>query len=382
MRKKWYIALCLGCFSMTLTGCWDIQYLTSKKILNGISLDVAATDNQLLGTVRAIILESKGGGQFDVKDEVIQTTGESVSQIGFKIDSMLPGTIEATKTHVIIVSEELAKRGMISPLEFFYRNPKGYLKSNIIISKGKAADILSFQKIENSPVAFGIKQMIEGADRTTVVPELTLFSLWSQITDPGEDTVLPMIRRIDNKALVVDSTALFNDDKYTGVSLSQEDSTLLLLLKDKLNKHAFMDISIQQSPRQNMANESETASITTFEVKKLKRVFDVSVDPNTQEIECSITLDIFGALSSSPGSMGQKIDREQLNENLSTALNKQAITVTDQLLKANCDAFGIGRKLRVKYPELWKNIDWNNTYKEVKLNTKIQVHITSTGVIS
>lgn len=367
---------------MTLTGCWDIQYLTSKKILNGISLDVAATDNQLLGTVRAIILESKGGGQFDVKDEVIQTTGESVSQIGFKIDSMLPGTIEATKTHVIIVSEELAKRGMISPLEFFYRNPKGYLKSNIIISKGKAADILSFQKIENSPVAFGIKQMIEGADRTTVVPELTLFSLWSQITDPGEDTVLPMIRRIDNKALVVDSTALFNDDKYTGVSLSQEDSTLLLLLKDKLNKHAFMDISIQQSPRQNMANESETASITTFEVKKLKRVFDVSVDPNTQEIECSITLDIFGALSSSPGSMGQKIDREQLNENLSTALNKQAITVTDQLLKANCDAFGIGRKLRVKYPELWKNIDWNNTYKEVKLNTKIQVHITSTGVIS
>ncbi|MDQ0897901.1 Ger(x)C family spore germination protein [Paenibacillus sp. V4I7] len=380
MRVKLFLTVCLGILLMILTGCWDIQYLTTKKMVNGISLD-AAKDNQISGTVRAIILESKGGGQFDVKDEVMQATGDSVFKIGSTIDSMLPGTIEASKTHVMIIGEDLARRGIMLPLETFYRNPKGYLKTNILISTGLASEILSFKKIEKSPVAFGIKQMINGAERTTIVPEQTLYSLWSQISDPGEDTVLPMIRRIKDKALIVDSIGLFDGDKYTGVTLSREDSTILLLLKDKLNKHAFMDIPIHQSSGQSKPKKLET-NVISFEVRKLKRSFEVSVDKNTQEIECSIKVDLFGAISSSPSSMGQKIDREQLNQELSASLNTQAAGVGNKLLEANCDALGIGRKLRVNHSELWKNIDWKNKYKEVKLKPSIQVHITSTGVIN
>lgn len=143
MRIKLFLTVCLGILSMVLTGCWDIQYLTNKKMVNGISLD-AAKDNQISGSVRAIILESKGGGQFDVKDEVMQATGDSVFKIGSTIDSMLPGTIEASKTHVMIIGEDLARRGIMPLLETFYRNPKGYLKSNILISTGLASEILSF----------------------------------------------------------------------------------------------------------------------------------------------------------------------------------------------------------------------------------------------
>jgi spore germination protein KC len=54
----------------------------------------------------------------------------------------------------------------------------------------------------------------------------------------------------------------------------------------------------------------------------------------------------------------------------------------NKLLKANCDALGIGRRLKVSHSELWKSIDWENKYKDVNLNPRIQIHIKSTGVIN
>lgn len=348
-------------------------------MINGISFD-AAKDGQLVGTLSAVILKSKGSGQFEVKSEQFQATGDTVSNVGSTIDSMLPGTIEASKTHVLIIGEDLAKRGIMSPLEFFYRYPKGYLASNVLISKGLASEVLSYETTENSPAAYSIKQMVDGSESRTLVPKQNLFTLWSQITDPGVDAVLPMIHKTKNKALVVDSIALFDGTKFTGASLSRDESTMLLLLMDKLNKRAFMDIPMKQSSEESKFKET-TANMITFEARKVKRSFKVSVNKNTQEIECSLKVDLYGAISSSPSHMGQKINREQLNQEIAAILNKQAAEVTSKLQKANCDALGIGRKLRVSHSNLWKNIIWKNEYKDVKLKPSIQVHITSTGVI-
>ncbi|QGQ95192.1 Ger(x)C family spore germination protein [Paenibacillus psychroresistens] len=380
MRKKIFLAVIIGLLSVVLSGCWDIHYLINKKMINGISLD-AAKDNQITATVRAINLESKGGGQFDVKDELIQATGDSVFNIGNKIDSMLPGTLEPSKAHVVIIGEELAKRGIMSPLEFIYRSPKGYLKSNVLISTGLASEVISIEKLAKSPVAFDIKQMVVGAEGKTIVPKQTLYSLWSQISDPDADLVLPMIRIVRNKTLIIDRVGLFNGDKFTGVTLSRDDSILLMLLKNKLNRHAFMDIPISQSPEQDKSKEIKT-NLITFEARKSKRSFKVFVDKNTQKIECFIKVDLYGELRSYSSNLGTKIDREQLNQELSASLNKQAAGVANSLLEANCDALGIGRKLRVNHSELWKNIDWENKYKDVKLKPTIQVHIISTGLIN
>ncbi|MDQ8738031.1 Ger(x)C family spore germination protein [Paenibacillus sp. LHD-38] len=379
MRKKCFLAICIGLFSMTLTGCWDLQLLIKKKMINGISFD-AAKDGKLVGTVSAVILKSKGSGQFEVKTEEFQATGDSVFNVGSTVDSMLPGTIEASKTHVLIIGEDLAKRGIMSPLEFFYRYPKGYLASNVLISKGLASEVLSFETTESSPAAYSIKQMVDGSVGKTIVPKQNLFTLWSQITDPGVDAVLPMIHKTKNKALVVDSIALFDGTKFTGASLSRDESTILLLLMDKLNKHAFMDIPLKQSSEESKFKEM-TVNMITFEVRKVKRSFKVSARENTEEIECSLKVDLYGAISSYPSNMGRKIDRVQLNQEIAAILNEQAAEVASKLQKANCDALGIGRKLRVNHSNLWKNIDWNNKYKEVKLKPSIQVHITSTGVI-
>lgn len=367
MRKQLFLLISIGTLAALLTGCWDINYLTNKKMINGISFD-AAENGLLTGTVRSIVLISKGGGQFDVKDQMSQATGDSVASIGAKIDSKLPGTLEASKTHVMIMGEELAKKGVLDPLETFFRSNKAYLTSNILISKGLASEILKIQSAETTPIAFSIMQMINGAERSTYIPEHTLFSIWPQISDPGEDVVLPIVRKLENNEIIIDSSGLFDGDKFTGVTLPRNESSLLLLLSDRLKKLAYLDIPVG-------------SATVNFDVHKVKRKLQLSVNEATQAIECFIKLDLYGNIRSYPSKLMENIDREKLNQQLAESLNKQAEVITDKLLKANCDAFGIGRKIRTSYPTLWSSVDWKTKYKEVKMKPEIIVHIKSTGII-
>ncbi|MCM3626651.1 Ger(x)C family spore germination protein [Paenibacillus glycanilyticus] len=372
--KKWLPAVWIGLLSLSVSGCWDIHYLVNKKIVNGISLD-KQENGQLRGTVKAIILESKGGGQFNVKDKVAQATGGNLPEIGHKIDSMLPGTIEANKAFVIIIGDELAKQGIMPALEFFYRLPKAYLNTKVLIAKGNAAEILNVSLLENNPIAFDIKQMVQGSERTTLVPDQTLYSLWNQVSDPAEDTVLPMIRKIDHDTLVIDSTGLFNGDIFTGITLSREDSILLLLMNGKLSKVAWLDIPLDRK------SHSGKADVVSFEVRKIKRKLEVSVNKDMQAIESHIRVDLYSNIDSYTSSPDWEIDSKQLSKELETILDKRASKITRQLLKANCDAFGIGRKLKASHTALWNSIDWKSKYPEVKLTTEIHVHITSTGAL-
>ncbi|WP_179865620.1 MULTISPECIES: Ger(x)C family spore germination C-terminal domain-containing protein [unclassified Bacillus (in: firmicutes)] len=115
----------------------------------------------------------------------------------------------------------------------------------------------------------------------------------------------------DNKnKLIIGGVKLFNGDKYTGISLSEEKSSLLLLLMNRLEK------------------------------------------------------------------MSQMASNE-----LSTVLAKQLEFVINSLLKANCDSLGIGRKLSIYYPEIWKKIDWEKEYRNVQFDIMVKVNIEKTGSV-
>lgn len=359
---------CLLLAAVILSGCWDSQLLTNKKIINGISFD-AAKGGQLLGSVRTIILESKGGGQFDVKDDFKQTTGASASIVASKIDNMLPGTVEISKTHVIILGDELAKKGILPPLEPIIRSPKGFLEAHLLISTGEAADVLGFKKIENNPVAFGIKQILDGAHRATLIKDQTLYSAWSNVYDPGVDIVLPLIRKISNNALAIDGIALMQGSRYSGMSLQGEEASLLLLMQGTLGKLAMLNIP-------------EETDVVSFQVRRLKHKLDVTYNNRTGAVECTVKVELYGTVQSDPSALGSPIDKEAMTKKLSETISQQAVGVIRKMQQANCDALGIGRKLSIHYPAQWKKMNWEEKYQEVTIKPVFRVHIRSTGIIS
>lgn len=350
-----------------LTGCWDQQLLVNRTLVNGISYDLS-DEGKINGTVRALNIQSRGGGQFEIKDELVEAQRPTVAGLGLDVDSRIPGEIDASKAHVIMIGEELAKKGINSLIEIFYRNLDSYMASKIVITKGKAKDLLSMEK-DISPIAFVILQLLNGAEADTVIPKDTTFTVWRKITDPGKDMILPYLEKIESNKIEVAGVALFNDDKYSGVTLTKEESSLLLSLMDQLNKVNRMSLV--------MGSESKGRSIS-FTTRDVRRNLEVQVDKD-DNITCKIDIKMDVEVGSYPQDFNKELNIKKLNQDLTKELTKQAKEITSTLLKANCDALGIGRQISSFHPELWKKVNWKEEYKNVQFEPIVKVNIIKTG---
>jgi Ger(x)C family germination protein len=365
MRKKSLMIIFI--VPILLTGCWDQRLLVNRTLVNGISFDLTE-EGKIAASVRALNIKSMGGGLFELNDELVEAQRPTVVGLGLDLDSRISGEIDASKAHVLVIGEELAKKGIHPFIEFFYRSRDSYLSSKIVISKGKAHDILTVEK-EKSPIAFVILQLIQGAEADTVIPKKTTFTVWNNILDPGKDMILPYVERAGSNKIEVAGVALFSGDRYTGSTLSKTKSGLLLSMMNQLGKTNRMALIL--GPKSNR----QSISLST---RDLSRNINVQVDKD-DHITCNIDLNLDIEVISFPQDFKEPLNIKRLNQDLSYELTKQAKVITDTLLEANCDALGIGRRISSYHPELWKKINWETEYKNVQFDPNVKVNIIKTG---
>ncbi|WP_408006110.1 Ger(x)C family spore germination C-terminal domain-containing protein [Pseudalkalibacillus sp. A8] len=70
-----------------------------------------------------------------------------------------------------------------------------------------------------------------------------------------------------------------------------------------------------------------------------------------------------------------------MNKEISEMMTKKAEKVIEKIQAANCDYFGIGRKLASYYPEAWNKMNWEEDYKEIKIIPEIEVEVVDTGLL-
>lgn len=362
MKKLFIISLVSV---LLVTGCWDQRLLVKRTLVNGISYDLTDEGN-ILASVRALHIQSLGGGQFELHDELVDAERPTITGVGLDIDSRVSGEIDASKAHIVIIGEELAKRGIHPFIEFFYRNRDSFLSSKVIISKGKAKSVLSVEK-EKSPIAFAILQLLEGAEADTTIQEKKTYNVWNNILDPGKDMVLPYVERVKSDKVEVAGVALFNRDRYSGITLPKEKGSLLLPLMNHIDK----------TNRMALVLDPERIGVS-FATRDISRNLEVEVDKK-ENITCKVNLTMDIELLTYPQDFKNEINIKKLNQELSKEFTKQAKEITNTLLEANCDALGIGRHISSFHPDLWKKINWDEEYKNVQFEPKVKVNIIKTG---
>lgn len=365
MRKISLIILLV--LPTVLTGCWDQRLLVNRTLVNGVSFDVTE-DGKIAAAVRALNIQSKGGGLFEIQDELVEAKRPTIVGLGLDLDSKIPGELDASKAHVVIIGEDLAKKGIHPFVEFFYRNRESYMSSKIVIGKRKGKEILSVEK-EKSPIAFAILQLLEGAESDTVIPKKSTFTVWNNILDPGKDMVLPYLERVKQDKVQVAGVALFNGDTYTGITIAKEKSGLLMSLMNQLNKNNRMALIL---------GSKRNGRSISFSTRDIRRNLEVQVDQD-ENITCKINLKMDIEVISYPQDFKSEINIKKLNQDLSDEFTKKAKEITNTLVNANCDAFGIGRQISSFHPELWKKINWDQEYKNVQIEPVVKVNIIKTG---
>lgn len=361
--------LVLLCF--ILAGCWDQHLMKNAVLVQVLSFDLTPKNEILLGVSIPIIKEATGGPQVSVKSETFSATGHTPRESRLKIGREISGILDSSKNKLILFGERMAGAGIYQSLDVIWRDPRNSLGATLGVVDGEAVNLLNIKPKHEPNVSEFIQDALTSAEENSIIPTQTIQTLASEMLDPGEDIVLPYLKMNNQKSAVVVGLALMNEKKYAG-NLPPQDSSLLLLLNDKKGKYARFTKQVNHD-KQHVLNQ-----YLSFNVQNSKRKLMVYVKDG--EVSVQLNLDLKVNVDEYPkGDVPKEI--EKLNRILSKELTEDSKKVLKKLQQANCDVFGIGRRLIAFHPETWKMQDQKDYFQKIKFNTVVKVEVIKHGIV-
>ncbi|MDP1420174.1 Ger(x)C family spore germination protein [Peribacillus simplex] len=372
IKRLFMISICL----LLITGCWDQNLMKDATLIQTITFDQTDEGEFLLGfAIPNIYRNSMDSGQETeaINSENLSTVANTPREGRIKLNTEIPGNLDSSKNKLVLFGEQFAKGDIYPSLDVIWRDPRSSLSAKLAVVKGKAFDTLSIQPRVESNISQNILYLIRSTETNTIIPDESIQTLASEILDPGEDIVLPLLKIGRNGTTIdVAGVALFDERKLSG-TLSQEESTLFLLLNNKQSKYARFTKYVNGNKELKMNN------FISLNVDHIKRKLNVSVN-DRGEVFVNLNLHLKVIVEEYPiGNVPKKVD--QLNNKLSNTFTNNAEEVIKKLQKANCDAFGIGRRLIAFHHDTWKEKDKTNYFKDVKFKSKVDVEIIQHGIV-
>ncbi|UJF35034.1 Ger(x)C family spore germination protein [Paenibacillus hexagrammi] len=304
-----------------LTGCWDRVEIDQRGFVTGVAIDKNQSKDKhkykatyQLVSPSGLKQGSQGGGGSTSKAYFnLSTTENSMPALSARMASKTSRSPYFEHLKIIVISEEIARtKGYFGDLlDFFLRNSEMRRGVQIIISSGKASDILNIQPVnENMPVEY-ITSIVKNFRKTNfMLPQ-------SRIGDVHEFLVRKesyAIQRIklEDSGVTLDGAAIFDGSSNTlvGMLSGQESQGLNFIknetkggiLESKLNERSI-DFNIERMNRSIKLTSGETQPLT----------FDISI-----QVEGTLDKSVLGI---------DPLDEEEL---------KKLQDNIQQLLESNC----------------------------------------------
>ncbi|PAK39982.1 Ger(x)C family spore germination protein [Peribacillus simplex] len=372
IKRLFMISICL----LLTTGCWDQNLMKDATLIQTITFDQTDEGEFSLGFAIPNIYRNSMNSEQEteaINSENLSTVAKTPREGRIKLNTEIPGNLDSSKNKLVLFGEQFAKGDIYPSLDVIWRDPRSSLSAKLAVVKGKAFDTLSIQPRVESNISQNILYLIRSTETNTIIPEESIQTLASELLDPGEDIVLPLLKMGRNGTTIdVAGVALFDERKLSG-TLSQEESTLFLLLNNKQGKYARFTTYVNGNKELNMNN------FISLNVDHIKRKLNVSVN-DRGEVFVNLNLHLKVIVEEFPiGNVPDKVD--QLNNKLSNTFTNNAEEVIKKLQEANCDAFGIGRRLIAFHHDTWKEKDKTNYFKDVKFKSKVDVEIIQHGIV-
>ncbi|WP_408895012.1 Ger(x)C family spore germination protein [Paenibacillus taichungensis] len=373
MRKRGTV---LGMLTLLMlsTGCWDQDSLKDARLANASAYDITS-EGEIKQTLE--IVDDFESEQGNSDNEIHSGTGRSVRQSTDRIRAKVTGDIRFFKYGMILYGNKLAQNDIYPYLDVLYREPD-YPTSHVKIGivDGAAGDLLQQKRVGSILIGEFITKKIKSLEELCIFPEMTLETLLPPMLDPGQDFALPYLYQ-DGEEIAARGIALFHDQKFTG-SLNTEQGPLYVIMSGKWNKAARFVKKIHSGPSNDPRN------YVTYEAntEKIKRKLNVKVG-NDSQIDVSLRVNLPVTIVEYPRDhLQEKGTIERLNRQLSEAMTRDAEVIIQTLQRSGCDSFGIGRQLIAHYPDLWKQLDWNKEYAQVRFHPEVKVKVIGSGVLN
>lgn len=367
LRKAGLVSLSL-LLLLNISGCWNYAEIEDMSIVAGVAIDKNKADGNLMVTVE-IVDTKEGMKSSQAGFKMMTLTGETMFDIVRGMISMTGKRLFWSHSKAIILSEEIAREGVIKFIDWYNRDTETRSDVYIFVSKEKTAqEVIDQNSSTETLLSYELAQMMRAEKNVSTAPVVEIWDFIDKLETSGEYALAPLVyihKKNEQTSVRVSGTAIFTMDKMVG-TLSGEESKYMLFAKNQIKG----GVLIANDKRGNPAYSLEILSNKT----KVKPVLvngelQIRVDTLTHTgLDEVMSSEGFSTLDSKKRI--EKLAQEELKENILSVIHKVQ-------QEYHADIFGFGESIHENMPKSWKKLkdNWGQEF------TNLDVVVTSKVII-
>ena len=359
-----------------LTGCWNYNELNDYSIVSGVAIDKVGNEYE----ASVLISNSPKSNSSDSNSSQSQVVvysgkGESIFSALKQIGLISPKELYFGSFSVLVISEDVAKNGIDSAIDFFVRYPNARKNFFVVLSKDtKAKDTM---KIMSPLSSFPSQKITDNVKTTTelqgIISSINFNDLLSTILGDGIEASINCIEIEGDKEegssqenlessepkayTKLGNLGIFKGDKL--VDWADRDESLGINIIKGNTREMFLDLQYEDG--YVVIDSTSFSSEVNVKLKDKKPVVNINLSGDARIIEVKGDIDLEDS----------KVI-EELQEKANKKIKKRVNQAIDLAIKNETDIFGFGQKFYQKYPKYFKSVkdDWNSNLNNIEIKIK------------
>lgn len=384
MRKSssFSIKILVFCLIMlNIAGCWNRRELDNLAIVSGLAIDKGEESGKIQLTAQilkpgnlSIAAAGGAGGARGAEKPYwnLTETGNTVFETIRALTHKSNRRLFLPHNEIVIFSQDIAKEGIQKYIDFIIRDHELRRLIYVLVSKGKASEILeSKTELEQIP-AISISQLIEARDATSESSAVNLQEFMNRLMSKTTAPIASLIEVVGKeKTALLMGTAVFKKDKLTGFLDRAETRGLQWVIGEV--KSGIIVVECPNGKGKASLEIIRASSKITPEIKDntLHIKVEINEEGNLGEEMCLADL--------SKPEVWMSIERRK-----AVVIRKEVMAALKKAQEWNTDIFGFGDAVHRKYPKLWKYIEsqWDDFFPSLEVTVIVKAKLRRSGMIT
>ncbi|PWW08285.1 spore germination protein KC [Paenibacillus cellulosilyticus] len=379
--------------SLVATGCWNRIELNELAITSATGIDWDGHNwivsyQVLIPAAISAGVGTTGGGTPQSPVIVYSTKGKSIREAMMHSYSESPRKLFYAHNRVVILSEEVARRGFNELLDVYFRNSGPRETVSMLVTPGKARRILEqFMQLQIIP-GEGMKDIITSEARnSSILPNVPVYQMAMDLTSDAKSGVLPEIfisGTEDTSTLdAFTHTTIPSKLKLGRLAIMREDHMIGWMNRKQSLGVSFLRNEVKQTTIAIPCTDEEGHS--GFDTILIQQS-STKLKPKLNEGKLGYTAEVHASGTLSESDCAQNLYKTSVTQKLESSGGQQLQAIIDGAWKQGqqmkTDVFGAAEKAHRKYPKAWKqwSQDWGSVFAEAPLETKVHLRITRMGL--
>lgn len=374
--KIWAVIIALAIGMALLPDFRSKSEVTSRVVVTAVGIDFMDNEKYAMAVQAIETMKTSGSlsEQEDNATKVYEIEGRSVA-----------GAIQAFATEngrdtyilhnrlIALGMELISERELSLVLDYFMRNHESRPLVDMVVCRGKAAEVLQVPSASYPIPAEQVEKLLEEGQRWGTVAHTTLLDVERAMSGMW-DAIMPIIKVDDSgeePRLMTDGTAVFQGGTLAG-ELDENGTRGLLFAMDRIKECLYV-------------LKMDDGRSVTAEIHKSNTKIKLEKDGNGG-ISYAFSIDCRAEITEEYGEEALNTEQlAQLNSLLTQAIKADAEYALEQTMhQFGCDPLGLRRMVMKKYPDAIRGQEdeWEQQLRSCTFTVDVDAYVDRSGMLT